>query len=105
LPEAQVHSAVFRYLDKFFWELAEARGVRQFQIVQNSYTSFSVRLATEASPNEFEDVRTKLSAFLQQAAGKPVKLSVDTVARLEADPVSGKIPSFVCRIPPNEEGE
>lgn len=105
LPEAQVHSAVFRYLDKFFWELAEARGVRQFQIVQNTYTSFTVRLATEASPNEFEDVRTKLAAFLHQAAGKPVKLSVETVARLEADPVSGKIPSFVCCIPPNEEGE
>ncbi|WP_405113309.1 hypothetical protein MHH28_06830 [Paenibacillus sp. FSL K6-1217] len=105
LPGVQVHSAVFRYLDKFFWELAAARGVRQFQIVQNTYTSFSVRLATEAPPSEFEDVQTKLSAFLHQAAGKPVKLSIETVSRLEADPVSGKIPSFVCRISSNEEGE
>ncbi|MFD2878407.1 hypothetical protein ACFTAO_24040 [Paenibacillus rhizoplanae] len=70
LPGAQVHSAVFRYLDKFFWELAAARGVRQFQIVQNTYTSFSVRLATEASPSEFEDVQTRLSAFSSPSGGQ-----------------------------------
>lgn len=98
LPGREIHSSIFRYLDKFFYELAQNEQIKQFQVVQESYTEF--RLLIAGSLSDEQHLRTRLEKFLTQSLKTEVSL---TIERKEQIPLtaSGKLQSFISLVNDN----
>jgi phenylacetate-CoA ligase len=103
LPDRQAQTAIFRYLDKFLYDLSLQRGIRQFQIVQESYTSFRFRIAAEDQSWEVGELTRKFTAFLKQYLAAEVSVRVELVSEIAPHPDSGKFHPFISLV--TEKGE
>ncbi|MGB8954281.1 MAG: AMP-binding protein [Tumebacillaceae bacterium] len=97
LPERRFQVAIFRYLDRFFYEMHQKNGVRQFQMVQETLTSFRLLVAGDEGM-EVECLTGKLKALLTQCLGTPVDLVIEVVPSIAPHPISGKYQSFVSLV-------
>ncbi|CAM3612248.1 hypothetical protein [Marinicrinis lubricantis] len=98
LPGREVHSSIFRYLDKFFYELAQNEQIKQFQVVQESYTGF--RLLVAGNISEEHSLRTHLEKFLRQSLNAEVNLTIERKEQIPLSP-NGKLQSFVSLVKEN----
>jgi phenylacetate-CoA ligase len=98
LPNRNAQTAIFRYLDKFLYDLSLQKGIRQFQIVQESYTSFRFRIAAEDHSWEVGVLTDKFSAFLKQYLAAEVAVQVELVSEIAPHPVSGKFHPFISLV-------
>lgn len=97
LPGRKASAAIFRYFDRFFYELSATAGVRQFQIEQQSYTRFRLRFA--ADPFPVEPIRERFGMMLSRCLDIEVEVDVEIVAEIAPHPESGKFQSFVSLVP------
>ncbi|MGG1516564.1 hypothetical protein ABE504_14190 [Paenibacillus oryzisoli] len=100
LPDRTVDSSIFRYFDAFYQQLAVDMQIKQFQMIQVSYTSFRLVVATEGYHKEKLDAATKqLEALLKQTLfTNEVSISIECVKQISPHPVSGKCQPFVSMI-------
>ncbi|UNK18927.1 hypothetical protein MNQ98_02445 [Paenibacillus sp. N3/727] len=100
LPGREIHSSIFRYLDKFFYELAQNEQIKQFQVVQESHTEF--RLLIVGSISEEQRLRTRLEKFLQQSLRAEVSLTIERKDQIPLTP-NGKLQSFISLVNDNAQ--
>jgi phenylacetate-coenzyme A ligase PaaK-like adenylate-forming protein len=94
LLDRRYQVAILRYLDRFFYEMHREQGLRQFQMIQESHTSFRLLVAAD-DRLDTTVLGRKLSAMLAQCLGVEVSLAVEWVTAIAPDPVTGKYRSFV----------
>ncbi|WP_128895303.1 phenylacetate--CoA ligase family protein [Longirhabdus pacifica] len=92
LPEKQFHASIFRYLDRFFYELS-LESMQQYQILQKAPDDFQFSYIGDRQIDE-ERIYSKLQSFLKQYLGTPVKLTIARVEQLVSDEHSGKVHFF-----------
>ncbi len=101
LPGKEVNASVLRFLDRFYQSLAGDQGMKQFQLIQESYTSF--KLCVVADPLRGEELREaarKLELLLKQCLlTDEVAIAIERVERINPHPVSGKCQPFVSKVP------
>ncbi|GGF90634.1 hypothetical protein [Paenibacillus aceti] len=95
LPNGQIPSSIFRYLDKFFYELAEHNRIRQFQVIQETYTDF--RLLVVAEQLEEPLLHNKLEKFLSQSLSTEVRLTIERKDGILPSN-NGKLQSFISLV-------
>ncbi len=100
LPDRSVNTGILRYLDQFYRRLADAMDVRQFQMIQESHTSFRLLIVSEAADDErLSEETRKLAMLLKQCLFvERVDISIERVSRIAPHPVSGKYQPFVSLI-------
>jgi len=100
LPNRIVDSSVFRYFDSFYQQLAVEMQVKQFQIIQVSYTSFRLLVAAESFQNEkLASATMQLENLLKHALfTDEVTITIECVNQIEPHPVSGKCQPFISLI-------
>ncbi|MBD8497776.1 phenylacetate--CoA ligase family protein [Paenibacillus arenosi] len=97
LPNRQVNAAFFRYFDKFFYDLFQQQSIRQFQIVQTAYTSFTLRVAADEHV-QLEHLEKSLHTLLGNFLHIEVDVSIERVSRILSNSESGKVPFFVTQV-------
>ncbi len=100
LPGRVLSSSVLRYLDRFYKQLSEEIGMRQYQMVQEDYTSFRLRLAAaDMDEDKRREIGEKLALQLKQCLlVDKLDLQVEAVSLIPPHPVSGKRHPFICLI-------
>lgn len=98
LPDRVLPSALFRYLDRLFWELSVTKGIRQYQMIQQSYTSFKLLVVSENDMSDDPALKPKLEGFLRQCISRDVELTIENVTRIEPNAQSGKYQSFISLV-------
>jgi phenylacetate-CoA ligase len=97
LPDRSIHPAVFRYLDRFFYELSITNDLEQYQIVQEDYYTFRILIVTRGT-HIYPGLEQKLALLLGQMLRQQVDMKIEPVATIEPHPVSGKIQSFISYV-------
>ncbi|MCR8843206.1 hypothetical protein NQ117_05890 [Paenibacillus sp. SC116] len=97
LPDKRVNAAFFRYFDKFFYDLFKQQSIRQFQIVQTAYTSFTLRVAADEHV-QLDHLEKSLHTLLSNYLHLEVNVSLERVSRIPSNPESGKVPFFVTQV-------
>ncbi len=100
LPDRAVDASIFRYLDHFFQQLAADIGVKQFQMVQESYTSFRLLIVAPAAGEErLREATLRLETLLKQTlCVERLHILIEHVPRIAPHPVSGKFQPFVSLV-------
>ncbi|EFM12162.1 Coenzyme F390 synthetase-like protein [Paenibacillus curdlanolyticus YK9] len=100
LPDRSVSPSIFRYLDQFYKQLAEDSGMKQFQMVQETYTTFRLRIvADEVQDEVLHDAALKLETLLKQCLlTDQASIVIERVAAIPPHPVSGKFQPFVSMV-------
>ncbi|MFD0697452.1 hypothetical protein ACFQZT_25585 [Paenibacillus sp. GCM10027628] len=100
LPDRTVDSSIFRYFDNFYQKLAVEMNVRQFQMVQESITSFKLLVVTDRSEDErVAAAAVQLETLLKQSLfTENVHITIECVSQISPNPVSGKFHPFVSMI-------
>ncbi|TVX92755.1 phenylacetate--CoA ligase family protein [Paenibacillus agilis] len=97
LPDKRVNAAFFRYFDKFFYDLFKQQSIRQFQIVQTAYTSFTLRVAADELV-QLDHLEKSLHTLLSNYLHVEVNVSLERVSRILSHSESGKVPFFVTQV-------
>ncbi|MFD0669983.1 hypothetical protein [Cohnella sp. GCM10027633] len=97
----QVNASVLRFLDRFYQSLAADRGMKQFQLIQESYVSFILRVVADTSADgEWREEARKLEQLLKQCLlTDELTIAIERVAAIAPHPVSGKYQPFVSSVP------
>lgn len=100
LPDRTVDSSIFRYFDSFYQKLAIEMNVKQFQMVQETTTSFRLLVVADISNDERLVVATKqLETLLKQSLfTEKLHIAIECVPQIAPHPVSGKFQPFVSLI-------
>ncbi len=95
-----VSTAVFRYLDQFYHQLTVEMDMRQFQMIQETFTSFRLLIVSETANNErLVDATKKLELLLKQSLFvDQLHISIQCVAQIPPHPISGKFQPFVSLV-------
>jgi phenylacetate-coenzyme A ligase PaaK-like adenylate-forming protein len=97
LPDRTVNASIFRYLDRFYRQLSIEMGVKQFQMIQETYTSFRLRIvANMINEMKMAVAAKQLETLLKQALfTENLTIAIESVSRIAPHPVSGKFQPFV----------
>jgi hypothetical protein len=100
LSDRTVDASIFRYLDRFYHWLAEELGIKQFQMIQESYTSFRLLIVTDAVDDErLLDATRKLEVLLKQCLFvEQICISIQCVPTISPNPINGKFQPFVSLV-------
>ncbi|MWC29853.1 AMP-binding protein [Paenibacillus sp. MMS18-CY102] len=99
LPDRSISPSIFRYLDQFYKQLADASGMKQFQMVQETMTSFRLRIvADEARDEVLAESASMLGKLLKQCLLADVSIVIERVPVIPPHPVSGKFQPFVSLV-------
>lgn len=100
LPGRVLSPSVLRYLDGFYKQLSEEIGMRQYQMVQEDYTSFRLRLvAADMDEVKQREIGERLAVQLRQCLlVNQLELHVEPVRHIPPHPISGKRHPFICLI-------
>lgn len=96
LPGRQVSASTLRYLDRFFYELSVTQSITQFQMIQETYYQF--RLKVVGQLQEQAELQEKLRSFLTQTLEQEITLYIEQVKDIAPDPASGKFQSFITLV-------
>lgn len=96
LPGRQVSASTLRYLDRFFYELSVTQSITQFQMIQETY--FQFRLKVVGQLQEQAELQEKLRSFLTQTLEQEITLYIEQVKDIAPDPASGKFQSFITLV-------
>ncbi|MEW9700042.1 hypothetical protein [Paenibacillus sp. SI8] len=100
LADRTVDASIFRYLDQFYHQLSIEQGVKQFQLIQESFTSFRLLIvANRRNDAGLAMAADQLELLLRQCLfSEDVTIAIDCVDEIPPHPVSGKFHPFVCQV-------
>jgi phenylacetate-coenzyme A ligase PaaK-like adenylate-forming protein len=98
LSDRVLPAALFRYLDRLFWELSVVKGIRQFQMIQESFYSFRLLVVSDSDMSEDPVLKPKLIGFLRQCLASDIELAIENVSFIAPNPQSGKFQSFISLV-------
>jgi phenylacetate-CoA ligase len=100
LPDRVLSPSVLRYLDGFYKQLSGEIGMRQYQMIQEDYTTFRLKLVAEdLDESKRLEISERLAPQLRQCLLlDKLELHVEAVRSIPPHPVSGKRHPFLCLI-------
>jgi hypothetical protein len=95
-----VDASIFRYFDGFYRQLSMEMDVKQFQMVQQSYSSFRLYIVSGDVPEDkLTAEANRLERLLKQCLfTEDLTIGIERVPFIAPDPVSGKFHPFISLV-------
>lgn len=100
LRDRTVDASIFRYFDDFYRQMAMEMDVKQFQMVQRSYTSFRLCIVSgEVSEDKLTAAAKRLETLLRQCLfTEDLTIGIERVPFIDPHPISGKFQPFISLV-------